>query len=352
MLQYYLTTELPRKFELVFLASHKDGSRPYKFCVACLGLLRMLGMMLYGGIDIVHIHCGDIVSHYRKYLYFSIARLFGKKIVLHLHGALFIEQAGKAHPFLLKRLAGLYSGADLVICLSESWSRDIGLLFPLSRRRVIHNGIPMPQLAPVCEAQSNDVVVSFLGLIGPRKGIFDLLKVIRRLVDQGSPVLLKIGGNGETERLHREIKNLALQDHVEFLGWVSREAKEQLLRHTDIFALPSYGEGMPMSILEAMSYAIPVISTWVGGIPELVEDGSSGYLVHPGDTDALFARLRLLVDDVSLRRQVGRNARQSAETRHDIHNLAGRIGDIYLGLYSGNDAQYRLTQQHGIMKAK
>lgn len=332
LLQYYKATDLPQKFDLVFLTSHKDGSRFFKLWVALFGFMRMLYLMFVGKVDVVHIHCGDIVSHYRKFIFFYIAKIFNKSIILHLHGALFIEQAINVHPFWKKMLSRFYSESDLVICLSESWSKDIGLMFPKSNRVVIPNGIPLPKESFALKDKSNEVIISFLGLIGPRKGIFDLLKVISQLVVLGMSVKLKIGGNGDIDKLYREIEELSLQDNVEYLGWITREQKVQLFNRTDIFVLPSYGEGMPMSILEAMSYSIPIISTQVGGIPELVKDGVSGCLTCPGDTEALFAMLNLLVKDESLRTKMGINARKTAESKHDINNIVQKIGHIYHNL--------------------
>ncbi|MBV5328707.1 MAG: glycosyltransferase family 4 protein [Chlorobium sp.] len=333
LLQYFITTDLPNCYELHFVASHKDGSKIYKYYVAITGMLRMVYLMIWGKIDIVHIHCGDITSSHRKFLYFKIAQLFKKKIVLHLHGALFIEQFNKSSTFWRKRLSVFFEESHVVICLAKSWSHDIGLLFPRSKRLVIPNGIPLPQI-DCLQRDHKEVIVTFLGLIGPRKGIFDLLLVVKDLVAQGLPIFLKIGGNGEVDRLKKNIQEAALQDHVEYLGWVTPLERKLLLEKTDIYVLPSYGEGMPMSILEAMSYSIPIVSTMVGGIPELVRNDYSGFLVCPGDTAQLSSKLKLLVENKKLRSDMGKHARESVEQYHDIELVVERIGKVYDNLFS------------------
>jgi glycosyltransferase involved in cell wall biosynthesis len=320
---------------LVFLASHKDGSKLAKCGVAAEALARMTYLMIRGDIDIVHIHCGDIVSHDRKYLFFRIARFFGKKVVLHLHGALFITQFEGASPGWQERLRRFFEESQLVICLSESWSNDIERLFPRSRRMVVPNGIPLPPFSHSRGSIPKQTIrLAFLGLIGPRKGVFDLLKAVQRLVGQGLAIHLTIGGNGETARLRDEINTAGLQDHVEYAGWVTQPEKELLLSSTDIFVLPSYGEGMPMSILEAMSFGLPVVSTRVGGIPELVRDGQTGFLVDPGDVEALCAKLRLLTEDPGLRVRMGEAARRTVEQNHDVGELGRKIGRLYNDLCS------------------
>jgi glycosyltransferase involved in cell wall biosynthesis len=94
------------------------------------------------------------------------------------------------------------------------------------------------------------------------------------------------------------------------LGWVTGENKEALLSTASIFVLPSYYEGLPMSVLEAMAWGVPVITTPVGGIPEVVRHGEEGVIVQPGDIVGLTAALRQLLDDESLRQRLGANGRK------------------------------------------
>jgi glycosyltransferase involved in cell wall biosynthesis len=113
-------------------------------------------------------------------------------------------------------------------------------------------------------------------------------------------VKLTIGGNGEINRLKQAIKFQQIESMVNFVGWVSGEQKQRLLAESDVYLLPSYSEGLPMSILEAMNAGLPVLSTPVGGIPEIVIDGLNGYLVKPGDEEALYDRLMRFVNQPDL----------------------------------------------------
>ena len=161
-----------------------------------------------------------------------------------------------------------------------------------------------------CRQPHQGINVLFLGILGPRKGVFDLLPAFKGLVDgHAGDVRLRIGGNGEVERAARTVRALGLAAQVELLGWVAGEAKQAQLAQADVFVLPSYNEGLPVSLLEAMAYGVPVISTRVGGIPELVRDGIDGFLIEPGDRAALEDRLRRLAEDARLRRTMGDAAR-------------------------------------------
>ena len=129
----------------------------------------------------------------------------------------------------------------------------------------------------------------FLGLLGKNKGIYDLLECIRdHKVEFQGKLKLYIGGNGEIEHVKQLIKEYGIADIVIFEGWVSGDKKIELLNKSDAYILPSYKEGLPISILEAMSYGMPIISTPVGGIPEIVSNGENGYLVEPGNKEDIY----------------------------------------------------------------
>jgi glycosyltransferase involved in cell wall biosynthesis len=335
VLKMYLETDLPLRYDLGFVATHEDGTKLHKLWVMLAGIVHLLNALIVKRIDIVHIHCGDIPSPYRKYIFFKISRWFKCNVVLHLHGALFLEQYKKASEFWKERLKTLFIGADAVICLSQSWSEAIGSLYPKSRRIVIPNGILLPVIAKTSARDLRSMTqIVFLGLIGPRKGLFDLLTVFDRLVKEGYDIGLSIGGNGEIARLRSCIAANELENRANYLGWIKGRQKERLLRSSDIFVLPSYGEGMPISILEAMAYGLPVVSTLVGGIPELVEEGVTGFLVEPGDLDSLYDRLKTLIEQQNLRVQMGLNARRKVENAFDLRNNYKAISQVYDQLLS------------------
>ena len=125
------------------------------------------------------------------------------------------------------------------------------------------------------------------------------------------------------------MRALGLAAQVEFLGWVAGEAKQAQLAQADVFVLPSYNEGLPVSLLEAMAYGVPVISTRVGGIPELVRDGIDGFLIEPGDRAALEDRLRRLAEDARLRQTMGDAARADIARRFDVARMVADTHAVY-----------------------
>lgn len=328
----YLNTKLPEHHNIFLISSHMDGPKIMKLIIAILGLVKTFFYLLLNNIDIVHIHGSDIISSKRKYIYFKLVRLFNCKTIYHFHGASFSNQYLRAANKWKMRIKKIFEGSNLVICLSNSWKQTILEIAPHANIEVIPNSINLPDLSHPEVEKGHTVQLTFLGLIGERKGIFDLLIVLKRLVGHGYYVELKIGGNGDVHRLLKEIKSLGITNKVRYLGWISEKDRDRLLRKTDIFILPSYGEGMPMSILEAMSYGIPVISTYVGGISELVSNGQMGFLIEPGDLGALYERITELILSEEKRRKFGQRARSAIQNRHNIDINVHKIEKIYNSL--------------------
>jgi glycosyltransferase involved in cell wall biosynthesis len=333
VLKMYLKTEMPNHYDVKFITSHRDGTKLYKVAVMLLGLVKFLFLMVTNPADIVHIHCGDIPSPYRKYIFFKISLLFKSRIILHWHGGNFLQQIKKVSAFWRNRLFDLFGNVDCVICLSQSWSDELGAIFPESRRLVIFNGITLPNErkdSKYCDKAITRIV--FLGLLIDKKGIFDLISAVEKLLNEGFKIKLYLGGSGDIAKLQNRISKSFLDKSIYFLGWINERQKDLLLSTGDIFVLPSYGEAMPMSILEAMSYGLSVISTYVGSIPELIQDGVNGYLIEPGDVETLYQKLKALVLDPELRMQMGSNGRLIIEERYNIEKSYRILNQLYSDL--------------------
>lgn len=330
VLKMYLKTDMPSRYDIRFLVTHEDGTKFHKLGVMLIGMVRFFFILLSKRPDIVHIHCGDVPSPYRKLIFFMMSRLFKLKVVLHWHGGNFFSQYTTASGFCKRRLQTLFEKSDVVICLSQSWTEGLGVLFPESNRIVVRNGILPPERTRIATMNSDGPTrIVFLGWLIPEKGLYDLLTVFDRLVKEGYDIHLAIGGKGDEEKLNARISSSILKDRIDYLGWIGDQQKDQLLQGSDIFVLPSYGEAMPMSILEAMAYGLPVVSTRVGAIPEQIEDVVSGFLLTPGDLEGLHDRLKTLILDRDLRIKMGQKGRLRIEEAFDIRRNCQAISQIY-----------------------
>lgn len=252
-------------------------------------------------ILIVHIHGAAKGSFYRKYIIFNISKyFFNKKVIFHSHASemeVFYTKSSNKLKWIFK---DFFSNVDLIICLSESWYEFYTKNFKVRSIVVLENIVEKPKVLRSKKFHSFPIKFLFLGQIGGRKGIFDLLKVVnnnKKLLK--GKFLLYVGGNGDVDKLKSYIIHNDLVDFVKFEGWVSGSKKEQLLNSCDIYILPSYNEGLPLSILEAMSYGMPIASTLVGGIPEIVFNNKNGVLFQPGSENGILKSILYFLEVTS-----------------------------------------------------
>jgi len=252
-----------------------------------LGALRFWSTLRRRRFDIVHLHSGG-----RSVI--RLARVAtGASIVRHIHGRV-MELKGLSPAVYSSR------GADSVVAVSQSVAR----LVVDGKATVIYAGIPMPP-ASFREARANpDIILGTAGRLVEVKGIEYLLRAASVLRYEFPSLQVEIAGSGPLrEKLEHEVARAGLAQHVRFLGWI--EDIGSVLSRWSIFVMPSLDEGFPIAALEAMAAGVPVIATSVGGVPELIQDGTNGCLVPPRDVDALVSRLRVLLCDPALRNRIG-----------------------------------------------
>ncbi len=311
-----------------FVANSGNGNVASNALVAAWALLLTLVRLCCDwSIRVVHIHTSSYISFWRAAVSALVARAFGKRVVMHVHSGAFKTFCGshtRAVCWVLRR-------CHAVVGLTPSWGSFFEQL-QLRRVAVIPNVVPSAQLAP--RRPAGELHLLYLGLLSRDKGAYDLLQAMA-LLPASCPVRLHVGGNGDTAAFTREIARLGLDQKVEFLGWVSGERKVGLLNSCHAMVLPSYYEGLPMSVLEALAYGMAVIATPVGGVPEVVDNNSSGILVEPGDVQALAAAIERLAADAQLRDQMGR---ESARRGKDFLPQAAeaRLTQLYTTLLGMN----------------
>jgi glycosyltransferase involved in cell wall biosynthesis len=278
-------------------------------------------------VKILHIHHASRGSFMRKSIMVLIGMMFGKKIILHIHGGGFhnyYKRSRLMKPFIRWTL----EHADAVVCLSEMWKNYYSSTFKLKRLAIINNVIEKANITGE-HHQNGSLRMLFLGHVTEKKGVFDLLQVLAdNRNDYKNRVKVTIGGIGEVERLEKTISDNQFNGDVHFAGWVNGGKKAELLNSCDVYVLPSYFEGLPISILEAMSYGKPVISTNVGGIPEIVKPGFNGWLFQPGDHAALDSIIKEAMDNKELLKQYGNNS-LSISKKYTPESVFQSLNDLY-----------------------
>lgn len=319
------------RYPVEYLATHRDGGAATKLKTFGGALVRFASLLLRGQVSLVHVHTASRASFWRKAMFMLGARLFGIPSILHLHGAEFHifygEESGALKQHLIR---STFRHASRVVVLSDTWRRWIEGVCPEVRVSVIYNPVLVPQPAPDWNRRTPGRTL-FFGRVGPRKGTYDLLAALATLKD-GAAISLHMGGDGEVKKAGEAASELGIAQQVRFLGWVRGDAKCQALNEAMIYALPSYNEGLPMSVLEAMAAGLPILSTPVGGIPEAVSDGVEGFLVEPGNVPALAARWQQLLSDDALARRMGEAARRKVEQSFSAEAILPQVERLYESL--------------------
>jgi glycosyltransferase involved in cell wall biosynthesis len=318
-------------FAVMHISTWESSSHgPQKIADFIRSFIQFFILLLSGKVDLAHIHISERGSLLRKFLLSTAANLFSVPVVMHAHGCEFhvFYQSSSA---LLKRIisACLRQCACLVV-LSDSWKDFYVNSCGLTTEQVIvlKNPVVFPDSIP--QRQAGDTVTfAFMGKLNQRKGVYDIVNALSLLNSyERSGIRIELGGSGETQAIQDLAKSLGVQDLIHFHGWVNEELRNQILAGADIFLLPSYNEGLPMALLEAMSWSLPSISTPVGGIPEVITHGFNGLLVQPGDVAGLAKAMALLKNDTEMRLRLGCCARESIYGL-DLETYLTKIYSIY-----------------------
>ncbi|MBC7138843.1 MAG: glycosyltransferase [Defluviimonas sp.] len=208
------------------------------------------------------------------------------------------------------------------------------------RIRIVHCGVTpghygRPERAGR-KGRDGKVRITFVGRVDAVKGPVLLVEAAARLAARHPEMIVTVIGDGP-DRAGAEAlaARLGIADRVEFLGYQPQEAVAELLEEADMLVLPSFAEGVPVVLMEAMASRIPVVSTRIAGISELVEDGVSGYLVPPGDLETLVARIDALLSDPALRARMGAEGRAKVEAEFDLAAEAAWLREIFAGQLAG-----------------
>lgn len=274
-------------------------------------LLTLLWQRLCGRLAGVHVNMAERASMVRKGAVVVFARLIGAPVLIHLHAAQ-MHHVYRALPRPLQVLVRwVFSLADEVLVLGE---RSAGFALNELRCRadrvhIVLNGVPQAQQPRRADTPGHRFRVLFLGNLTERKGVTDLLRACTLLRSPGSEWHVTFAGGGDVEGYRRSSAAMGLEDNVQFFGWARQDQAAELLAAADALVLPSYDEGLPLVILEALAHGVAVVCTPVGEIPSTLSDGRDALFVPPGDATALAAALDRLIHEPALRQALEQQGR-------------------------------------------
>ncbi len=319
----YYEAGLNNLVELRYIGTMVDGSLIRKFGKALQAYGRFL--LYVNRCDIVHINMASDSSYYRKLYFIHVAKLFHKKVLIHQHGGDFqnfyyrdnTEKGQTKIRVNLKR-------ADKMIVLSDSWKEFFEKLVPEDKIEVLPNAVKIPENY---EKDYNNQNILFLGRLCKDKGINELIDAVCELHQEFSEVHLYLGGVWENEELRKKAEQHA--EFITYLGWIGSREKKDMLHKCSIFTLPSYYEGMPVSVLEGMAYGCAVVVTPVGGVQTIVNNEENGILVDRKSKDALKNGLKNVLNYTDKKRRLGEKAKQTIKDTYEINKNIEKLVQIY-----------------------
>jgi glycosyltransferase involved in cell wall biosynthesis len=304
------------RWPITYLETHVEGTKLEKLLVGGGAFFRFVRMLISCNVVFVHLHIARHTSFWRKSVFALVAFAVRRPVLLHFHSGRFQEFFYNDCNWVQKlAVQFVLNHAENLIVLSESW-REI--LCPITTNRqitvVTNFVVPPPRIADDSARRRHHVL--FLGLLNQDKGFFDLLEAIAPLCMEFPSFMLVCGGKGNQADVNERIQRLHIEGYVNLLGWVTGESKDAWLSRASFYVLPSYVEGIPLGMLEAMAWGMPVVASKVGGIPSMIEDGREGLLINAGDIHGLRVAMRKLLENDEARRRMGFSARRKIESTY------------------------------------
>lgn len=280
---------------------------------------------------LVQIHLASKGSFFRKSLLAEILRAKNIPYIIHLHGARFREFYDGSNVLIKRRCKKMFDGAKAIILLTPPWEAFAERLGVGYKSVVISNFVRLTSFVKTPGSDKDLVQILFLGRLGARKGAGDLLRAIKILSEKDIKYKfsLILAGDGDIEGYRKLSQRLHIEAFVRFVGWADEELKDRLLRESDILTLPSRGESFGLSIIEGMNYSLPVIAGKIDSVSSVARHGEDGFLVVPGDIEALAQRLETLIRDPDLRLKMGRAGRARAEREFSEEAAVKKFSALY-----------------------
>lgn len=315
-------------WNVCYLSTYERPGWSTQLWVMTRALVRFLRMLAANNVALLHVHSASRGSFWRKSIFCVLARSFGVPYIFHLHSGEFpVFVREECGPLTRWWVRYTLRGTHCVIALTSSWRAVLEELAPGVEVVVLGNPVVVPDFLSV--RRENPLHVLFLGRLREKKGVFDLVMAIPRVLKSVPAATFTLAGDGDLAGVVQQARALGVNHAINLPGWVDGMTKDTLLASADVLVLPSYFEGLPMCILEAMAGGVPVVATAVGGIPEVLENGACGSLINPGNVEALAAAIITFLLD----RESAERVRKRAFVRVNEVYSAPAIIDALSALY-------------------
>lgn len=331
----YIQAGLGQKVNLNYFPTYYGGHQLINIVYFTFQYIKLYLLLnvLRRHYDVSHIHMSYKGSFVRKRLVINLLSKKSIPIVLHMHGSKFKDYYNDSSESQKETITNTLNKASLILALGEQWKKYYETI--CSSKVISFDNAVFPK-----EMKNNLTdkrYITTMGVLSNRKGTYDLLKVAATIKGQlNNKYKFLLAGDGEIEKVKKRIDQLGLTELFEITGWISNDEKiDEIYRNSIIYVLPSYNEGMPMSILEAMSYGLPIISTNVGSIPMVIGE-ENGYITEPGDIGDIGKKIIKLLNDESSLNSMRTNNINKIKKFYSINSSLEKLISLYRELIDKN----------------
>ncbi len=322
---------------LCALDTRGEGSALASMGMLVLALARIAKNRISGQLKGVHVNMAERLSLFRKAVVVVFSRAIGLPVVLHLHAAQ-LHHFYKDLPAPLRWLVRwAFSRANKVVVLGNAAQKFVveELLVPRERVSVVINGVPQPSVQRAPRQESGRTMrLLFLGNLSERKGVSDLVHALgMSKVAKAGPLEAIFAGKGDIPGYQAKADVEGVGHLVQFVGWADQQKAASLMAGADVLVLPSYDEGLPLVILEALANGTAVICTPVGEIPNALVDGKEAVFVQPGDVSGLAVAIDEVLGNPVLRGNLERNGRALYERTFSLEMFADSIAAVHMEVF-------------------
>ena len=325
--------ELNSEFEYKFLPTYFDKNKLTMLCSFIVALCKEIVYILLWKPTMLHVHMSYKGSFTRKKIVCRIAWFFGLPTILHLHGSEFEAWYKNCSDNKQKKIRTFLLKQKCVIVLGTEWENILKKIDKDINIKVIHNSVEIPYER--ANWNTEQINVLFLAVLLERKGIYDLINTVNLMLEKYPELINKfrftIAGTGPEEAKAKKIvTEKGLSKYIKFYGWVDKINKKNLILEHQLGWLPSYNEGLPMTILECMSYGVPMLTTPVGSIPSVIKNGKNGLLAKSGDCVGMLEQL-VRINDIETWSKLSDNARLTIKENFNQEVVLRQLTKIYRG---------------------
>ena len=303
----------------------------YSFLILVTALTKLIRGRFTGQLAGVHVNMAERLSLFRKSVVVVFCKMLGIPVVLHLHAAQ-LPAFYRKLPLPLKSLTQwVFSLPETCLVLGGESHRFVTdeLLVPENRVQVIINGVPEPINTRRKPDNSRIKRVLFLGNLSERKGVSDLLKALALPGFDISRLEVTLAGGGNILAYEATALKLGINGIVRFTGWSNQQQVSELMSQADLLVLPSYDEGLPLVILEALANSVAVVCTPVGEIPSVLSDGINACFVQPGDVQGIASALQCVLNNHEFMLELEQNGRRLYEEKFSVNQFFNSVARIH-----------------------